>query len=107
MSGETQAVDEYLSASRKAGTLRSLPDAQSQLLRKSFAQQLARSATQGIEDRRKRAAVKAEVYSHLVPLLDRHWQEMRDLHRFYRKLLAGLGAGLALTLFLLAVSLTV
>ena len=106
MPAKTQAVDEYLDANRGFGSLTTHSEAQNQLLRKSFAAQLARSATQGIEDRRKRAAVKAEVYAHLVPLLDRHWQVMRDLHRFYRKLLAGLGAGLALTLILLAISLT-
>jgi len=102
MSEETQAIDAYLSASRRAGCWRSLAEPQEQLLRKSFAQQLARSATQGIDDRRKRAVVKSEIYNHLVPLLDRHWEAMRDLHRFYRKLLAGLGAGLTLSLLLLA-----
>lgn len=102
MSGETQAVEDYLRASRDAGSWRRPAPEQGQLLRKSFAQQLARSATQSIDDRRKRAVVKAEVYGHLVPLLDRHWQEIRDLHRFYRKLLTGLGAGLTLSLMLLA-----
>lgn len=106
MSGETQAVEDYLRASRDAGAWLSSTPEQGQLLRKSFAQQLARSATQSIDDRRKRAIVKAEVYGHLVPLLDRHWQETRNLHRFYRKLLTGLGAGLILSLILLALLLT-
>lgn len=102
MSAETKAVDDYLRACTQNNFWPSTPDVKSQLLHKSFAQQLARSATQSIEDRRHRAAVKAEVYNHLVPLLDRHAQTTRDLHRFYQKLLAGLGTGLTLTLLVLA-----
>ena len=58
------------------------------LERKSTAQQLARAATEAIADRKLRALAKADVYGHILPLLEDHYGAQRKLHRTYRRLLA-------------------
>lgn len=58
------------------------------LERKSTAQQLARTATEAISDRKLRALAKADVYGQILPVLDHHHGVQRKLHRTYRRLLA-------------------
>jgi len=58
------------------------------LERKSTAQRLARAATEAISDRKLRALAKADVYGHVLPLLDNHYGAQQKLHRTYRRLLA-------------------
>lgn len=68
------------------------------LARKTSAQQLARSATQAISDRKLRALAKADVYGQVLPLLEAHYSAQQHLHRTYRRLLTWTGGALILTL---------
>ena len=74
---------------------------------KHFALQLARSATKTIDDRRKRAEIKAAVYNHLIPLLNQHAKTQAATHKFYQKLLMMLGGSLLLALAVIALLLKI
>ena len=94
MPDRANAVETYLSSTRPGWLRPRAQDSQLELVRKSFAQQLARDATRTIDDRRHRAEVKAAVYNHLTPLLEQHHRSLRELHRFYQKLLLSIGGAL-------------
>jgi hypothetical protein len=68
------------------------------LARKASAQRLARTATEAISDRKLRALAKADVYSHVLPVLDAHYGAQQRLHRIYRRLLALTCGALAIAL---------
>jgi hypothetical protein len=91
------AVEDYVNLQR-AQRWRSMPQQRVELVRKSYAQQLARSASQTIGDRHKRAELKAEIYGHLLPLLELHAKEQASSRRYYQKIVGVLGVSLALTL---------
>ena len=93
MAEAANAVDEYIALQRQA-RWRNVSEQRLELARKSYAQQLARSASQPVADRRKRAELKANIYSHLLPLLELHAKEQATVRQFYRKLVLILGAGL-------------
>lgn len=102
MAESASAIDDYVNL-QKSQRWRSMPEQRVELVRKSYAQQLARSASQAIEDRRKRAELKAEIYGHLLPLLELHGQEQASSRRYYQKIIAVLAASLALTLSVSAI----
>jgi hypothetical protein len=68
------------------------------LERKASAQRLARAATEAISDRKLRALAKADVYSHVLPVMDAHYGAQQQLHRMYRRLLAWTCGALAIAL---------
>ena len=84
-----QAVEEYLEATRTRRLTSGRSEDQLALERKTSAQRLARSATARITDRKVRAEAKVAVYNHIMPILERHYDAERQLHRTYRRLLAG------------------
>ena len=104
MAESASAVDDYVNL-QKAQRWRSMPAQRVELVRKSYAQQLARSASQTIDDRRKRAELKAEIYGHLLPLLELHANEQATSRRYYQKIITALAASLALTLTVSAITL--
>ena len=104
MAESASAVEDYVNQQR-AQRWRSIPEPRAELVRKSYAQQLARSASQAINDRRKRAELKAEIYGHLLPLLELHGREQATSRRYYQKIIAVLAASLALTLSVSAIAL--
>jgi hypothetical protein len=105
MAESTSAVEDYLEL-RKVARWRQ-PQAHRELLvRKSYAQQLARAASKSVKDRRKRAELKAEIYAHLLPLLEAHDREQSAGRRMYQKLIGALSAALIVVLALLALSLS-
>ncbi len=95
MSDSAQAVDEYLALTR-AGRWRAVRAQQAALVRKSYAQQLARAASGVVQDRHKRAEVKAELYSRLLPVLELHAKEQAQMRQSYQKLLGSLAGALVL-----------
>ena len=92
MSSESTAIENYLQVNGRINLWGKLSEERDRLSRKSFAQQLARSATRSIEDRRKRAEVKTQIYNHLLPVLDQHAKVQCHMQRIYRKLMIGLSA---------------
>jgi hypothetical protein len=42
--------------------------------------------------------ITIELYNQLIPILDRHYESQRKLHRVYRQLLSVVGVALFLTL---------
>jgi hypothetical protein len=105
MAQTSSAVEDYLDLQRGARWRQPQPQRQV-LIRKSYAQQLARTASRSVEDRRKRAELKAEIYAHLLPLLEAHDQEQSASRRMYQKIIGTLVGALAITLSLLAISLS-
>lgn len=98
-----QAVDEYLQTIRPKsildkGFLKRRSEDQLALERKTNAQQLARSATRTISDRKCRAEIKVAVYNHLVPILEQHHRAQQQLRRTCRQLFVCLGGALMLTI---------
>ena len=101
MQSQTSVTDDTLTSSQpqllEAGLFqRKLSPEKLQLARKSYAQQLARSATQTISDRRHRAEIKAAVYNHLIPVLDQNFKAQQHLRSRYRKLVAAFGGAFLL-----------
>lgn len=103
MAQSSSAVEDYTNL-RRASRWRQPPEQRAELVRKSFAQQLARSASQIVEDRRKRAEVKAELYAHLLPLLESHDREQNASRKLYQKVILILSAALAASFGLLALT---
>jgi len=104
MAEPANAVEDYVKL-QKAQRWRSMPEQRAELVRKSYAQQLARSASQAIDDRRKRAELKAEIYGHLLPLLELHGKEQATSRGYYQKIIAVLSISLALALSVSAIAL--
>jgi len=96
MAEAANAVEEYVELQQR-GRWRRLPAERLELVRKTYAQQLARSASRTVKDRRSRAEVKAEFYQHLLPLLELHASVQHSTHQRYRKLILSLSIGLLLT----------
>jgi hypothetical protein len=96
-----QAVDEYLQTIRPKGILaqgflKKRSEDQLALERKSNAQQLARSTTRTIPDRKCRAEIKVAVYNHLVPILEQHHRAQQQLRRTCRHVIVCLSGALML-----------
>jgi hypothetical protein len=101
MQSQTSVTEDSVNSSQprlfEAGLFqRKLSPEKLQLERKSYAQQLARSATRTISDRRHRAEIKAAVYNHLIPILDQNFHAQQHLRSRYRKRLAAVGAAFLL-----------
>lgn len=105
MAQPSSAVEDYLELRRGARWRHPAPQREI-LVRKSYAQQLARTASRRVADRRKRAELKAEIYAHLLPLLEAHDREQSDARRMYQKIIGALSGALVVTLGLLAISLS-
>lgn len=98
METASQAIEACLRAGERRWLTRQRSEEQLALERKSAAQQLARSATRVVADRRSRAEAKAAVYNHLIPILELHYQSQRRLHRTCRRALACMAGALALAI---------
>lgn len=105
MAQSTSAVEDYLDLRRSARWRQPQPQREL-LVRKSYAQQLARTASRIVEDRRARAELKAEIYAHLLPLLEAHDREQSGSRRVYQKVIGALSAALIVALSLVAISLS-
>ena len=103
MAQSSSAVEDYTNL-RRASRWRQPPAQRAELVRKSFAQQLARNASQIVQDRRKRSEVKAELYAHLLPLLEAHDREQHASRTLYQKIILILSGALAVSLGLVALS---
>jgi hypothetical protein len=101
MGQAANTIDEYVELQSRQ-RWRSVPAGKLELVRKSYAQQLARSASQSVTDRRKRAELKAEIYSHLLPLLEMHAREQAATRAYYQKIVVGLTAGLLIATAVIA-----
>ena len=104
MAESASPVEDYVNMQR-AQRWRSMPAQRVALVRKSYAQQLARSASQAVDDRHKRAELKAEIYGHLLPLLELHAKEQAASRAFYQKIILVLGISLAAILSISAIAL--
>jgi hypothetical protein len=96
MADAANAVEEYIELQRQQ-RWRSPPAQRLELVRKSYAQQLARSASQAVTDRRRRAELKADIYNHLLPLLEMHAKQQAITRRYYQKIVLVLASGLLLS----------
>ena len=103
MPGQANAVEDYLKTTRPTFRWRESGGEKAELVRKAFAQQLARAATRTVNDRHSRAEVRIAVYNHVTPLLEQHHKAIANLHRFYRKLLLITFGALALAIALIVV----
>jgi hypothetical protein len=101
MSDSAHAVDDYLALTR-AGRWRAVRAQQAALVRKTYAQQLARAASGVVQDRKKRAEVKAEFYARMLPVLELHAKEQAQMRQSYQKLVGVLAGALLLAALALA-----
>jgi len=85
-----QAAEESPQSSQQKSVATRRTGAQLTLERKSTAQQLARSATRTINDRKCRSDARIAIYNHLVPILEEQHLNQQQLHRTYRQLIAWL-----------------
>lgn len=105
MAQSTSAVEDYLEVRREARWRQPKPQRQI-LARKTYAQQLARTASRSVDDRRKRGELKAEIYAHMLPLLEAHDRELNASRQLYQKIIGAFAGALVVTLSLLAISLS-
>ncbi len=106
MNRDANVVEEYVELQRSQ-RWRPAPPQRLELVRKSYAQQLARAASVPVSNRRERAETKASIYNHLLPLLEMHADEQTELRSYYQKLLLGTGGGLFATLSVLTIFLLI
>jgi hypothetical protein len=85
-----QAIEDYQQTTMKPRLFDRRSNEQRKLARKTSAQQISRSATRAIPDRRCRAETKVAVYNHLVPILEQHHRAQARLHRSYQRVIAAL-----------------
>ena len=94
MPNQAEIIKAYLDSTKPRRFGRAPRDAKAAQVRKSFAKQLARTASRSVKDRHNRAEVNAAVYNHLTPLLEQHHRAQRELQHFYSTLLFWLGGAL-------------
>ncbi len=73
------------------------------LARKSYALKVARSVAKSVDNRRKRAEVKAEFYKVLMTLLEKQATSREGLEVLYRKTVLSLIGCLALTIAIITI----